>query len=114
MEPDKKIKEVIAEPPPEEASEEATLEAVALADLREYRRDERVKDHLHWATIGGFWTFFVGVLLMAIVWFWHLVTPYCMHYLSEQQMGELKTILVTAATSAAMTRAARRMFGNDT
>ncbi|MDA1311958.1 MAG: hypothetical protein O2968_01360 [Acidobacteria bacterium] len=111
MEPGKRVR---AEAPPE-ASEQSNLEAIAIAGnkLKQYRRDNTVKTHLHCATILGFWAFVLGVLGIGLVWFWHLVTPECWHYLSQSQEGEIKTILVTAITSAAMTRAAKKLFGGQ-
>lgn len=84
----------------------AQREAVALdagQDLKEASRHSRFRDHVNAATIGLFWAVAVSLLVGISTFTWHMVAPESWHYLSNDQLGNLKTVLTTALFSSALT-----------
>lgn len=91
----------------------ANKEAVLIADgfdiekdgkKQEHNRHQSFRNHVNKATIALFWIIAGSLLLGIAAYVWHMVTPPSWHYLSAAQLGELKTVLVTAITSSVLTQ----------
>lgn len=88
----------------------ANKEAIAIsngslqadADKQEHNRHQTFRNHINRATLIVFWSV-VGCLVVSIFIFtFHMITPDSWHFLSEDQIGTLKTLLGGAILSSAM------------
>lgn len=98
----------------------ATTEAALIAEGRDLERDgaerehgrkQAFKDHVNRAAIALFWTLVGCVALGLFVYVWHLLTPADWHFLGEQALNKLETLLGAAILSSALTNYANRQMG---
>ena len=91
----------------------AQREAVLIADgvdlekdgkEQEHNRHQLFRNHVNKATIAIFWLIVASLVVGISTYVWHMVTPPSWHYLTDPQLGELKTVLVTAVSSSALTQ----------
>ena len=91
----------------------AQREAVLIADgvdlekyskEQEHNRHKSFRKHLNKATIAILWLIVASLVVGISTYVWHMVTPPSWHYLTDSQLGELKTVLVTAVSSSALTQ----------
>ncbi|MCG5526890.1 MULTISPECIES: hypothetical protein [Halorhodospira] len=59
----------------------------------ETARGERFREVANWIAIIGATLIGSALILSALVWFWHLLAPPCLHYLEEGQVTQIQTVL---------------------
>ncbi|MFN7924130.1 MAG: hypothetical protein U0Q16_28775 [Bryobacteraceae bacterium] len=108
-------RQIIPEAVPQ-VDEIANAEANAIAQQRltnKFKRSERVQKHLHWGALIVFWGVLASLIAIALVLFWHMVTPATQHFLSEAQRSELKTILLAVIGSSAVSETIKKVLSSE-
>lgn len=82
------------------AIETGSLEADA--KQKEHGRHQKFRDHINIATLVVFWTVMSCLVVSIIIFTFHMISPDSWHFLSEAQIGTLKTLLGGAILSSAM------------
>jgi hypothetical protein len=103
----------------EEADQKAFNEAAAIAsgDLEteaaknEHVRTQRFRDHFAGGMITVFWIILVCIIVMGLIWFWHLITPNVWHFLTPPQTEKIGTLLFGGAISAFVAKYAEKRIG---
>ena len=100
----------ILEVAPPDGDEDALVESQLIAQgrLSKHHRKETVRRQIHLATLLVFWVFVGVMLLLGAVWLYHLITPLARHFLSEEQLGTLQAVLLTAIGSSSITSHSKR------
>jgi len=80
------------------------LDLEADGKKQEHTRHQSFRNAVNTATIILFWVIASCLLVGILTYVWHMITPKNWQYLDKEQLGELKTILVTAITSSALTQ----------
>lgn len=93
------------------SDDKANAEANALANgkeldadgaKKEHHRHQSFRDHVNKAALVLFWVI-VGSLIAGIATYtWHALAPTSLHYLNAEQLKDLKTVLVAALFSSAL------------
>ncbi|MBB4842493.1 hypothetical protein HNP55_001008 [Paucibacter oligotrophus] len=98
-------------PEPGQNDSLATAEANSLAngkslqsdgEAKEHQRHQSFRDHVNRATLGIFWAIAVSIGLGVIAYTFHLLTPPSWHFLEAAQLESVKTILISALFSSAL------------
>lgn len=108
--------------PPDASSEDTKDddEALAISEGRdlskeraeaEHDRVERFHHHLSTGMIVGLWISMIALCAMGISWAYHMVTPDRWHYLSQPQLGDIKTILFSGGVGAFVAGYLKRLSG---
>lgn len=100
---------VVPEPDPKQASPEARSEAAGFA----HGRAESRQKHLHRAAIGVFWIFVGSFTLLFLIWVFHLAAPTSWRFLTDAQLNDLQTVLLSAVGSSFVTAAAKPWLKPD-
>lgn len=91
--------------------EKANAEATALANgneldadgaKKEHNRHQSFRDHLNRAALILFWTIVACLIAGIATYAYHMLTPAAWHYLGAEQLKDLKTVLVSALFSSAL------------
>ncbi len=91
----------------------ATTEAIRLdsgLDLekdgrtQEHRRHQQFRNHANWATLALFWIIVACIAMGVVAYVYHLLTPECWHWLSQDALDKLQTLLGAAILSSALTQ----------
>ena len=102
-------------PKDDKAFKEASLfgseELARIEENNNFERKQRFLNCLVDAFIKIFWVFVAGVVILAAVWFYHMVTPLGWHFLMPDQQEKVQTMLFSGVMSAAATASARRYSG---
>jgi len=77
-----------------------TLEADA--KKQEHGRHQKFRDHINRATLIVFWTVVACLVISIVIFTFHMISPERWHFLNEEQIGTLKTLLGGAILSSAM------------
>ena len=94
--------------PETDQADRATLEAEAMAAglrldeeaaFHAHKRRERLRTHLGFAAILLFWLFVVIVVAAVATYAWHIIAPPEFHYLEENQVNTIQTILISGLLS---------------
>jgi hypothetical protein len=80
-------------------------------EIQKITRTERAFGHVHNMVVIGIYTVGLAALTMFLVLVWHYVTPW--HFLSEEQLNNIKQILFSGTLGAALSGVAKRYFGVD-
>lgn len=76
----------------------------------DYSRRESFKTHLHRAILILFWLAF-GVLLVAgFLWTFHMFTPVSWHFLTDNQVSEIKTTFMTGVLSSSLATVVKNKY----
>lgn len=67
------------------------------AKINDHQRKELFKKHFSKAALIIFWIVVSGFIVMAIIWFYHQVTPGSLHFLNDSQTEKIQTFLFSAA-----------------
>jgi hypothetical protein len=70
---------------------------------QEHRRHQTFRNQVNIATIGLFWIFVVCIAAGVLVFTWHLIAPICWHFLNDEALGKIQTLLGSALLSSALT-----------
>lgn len=99
------------EHPPAAADEAATAEAKAIDEdkLAAQRRYATFRRHSDWIALGALWVITAVAFSIAFAILYHLLLPEGWHYLGATQQRDLRSIALTAVTSAAAVRYFRRL-----
>lgn len=100
---------VLPEETPEGSDSNAVLEATKVG-TGTYKRAEAVKSHVHRAVLVIFWVLVASFLAMFLVWIFHLITPTRCHFLTDEQMNHLQSLLLSAMGSSVITSRARNFL----
>lgn len=71
--------------------------------VQEHRRHQTFRNHVNKAAIGIFWGLAISLYVGIAAFSWHLVAPEALHFLSENQLEKLQTVLGSAILSSALT-----------
>lgn len=99
------MKEIPLITPSSESDKNATKEAEYIANevleekakINAHNRRENFKDNLYWGVIILFWIIIVFLIIMGVIWAYHLVTPIKYHFLLDEQVNKIQTILFSAS-----------------
>ena len=98
----------------ERAEKEANLfsseELAEIGENNSWVRKQRFLNCLTDALIRVFWVFLTGVVILAGVWFYHMVTPLLWHFLNPDQQDKVQTMLFSGIISAAATGSTKRFI----
>ncbi len=104
------------QPVPDARAQQEALKLNSGSDLEkdgrenEHRRHQQFRNHVNTATLVLFWVIVFCVLVGVVAFAFHLVFPKGWHYLDEDQLDQLKTMLGAAVLSSALTGyASKRM-----
>ena len=91
--------------------EDATAEENAIGEdkLAAQRRLARFRRHSDWIALGALWVIATIAFLIAFAILYHLLLPEKWHYLGAAQLRDLRSVALTAVTSAAAVRYFRRL-----
>lgn len=70
---------------------------------QEHGRHQKFRNHVNAAMLGLFWLLVALVGAGTIVFVWHLLTPASWHWLEEDSLAKLQTLLGSALLSSALT-----------
>lgn len=97
----------------------ASAEALALgagSDLekqkaiKEDARFQAFRNHFNTALIIVFWAVMVCITTGVLIFSWHVLAPACWHFLAEDKLDKLQTILAAALLSSALSTYANRQI----
>ncbi|OZC35627.1 hypothetical protein B9Q17_00845 [Marinobacter vinifirmus] len=71
----------------------AEKEASYFANGKDLERSERIKGLLNWVAMLTIAVAAVGVLLCLVSWFYHLLTPDHYHFLKDEQIRRIETVV---------------------
>ncbi|WP_093385406.1 hypothetical protein [Rugamonas rubra] len=88
----------------------ASKEAIAIsngslqadADKQEHNRHQTFRNHINRATLIVFWSVMACLIVSIFIFTFHMITPESWHFLNDDQIGTLKTLLGGAILSSAM------------
>jgi hypothetical protein len=60
------------------------------AKRREHARNQGFRDLFEIIVKAGMLGAFVAIMLMGAVWVWHLITPHCWQWMTEQQIDHIQ------------------------
>jgi hypothetical protein len=60
---------------------------------QEHDRNQKFRNHFEKIAIGALWILAFGLLAIALIWLYHMVTPICWHWLDIEQLDDLQGIL---------------------
>ena len=80
----------------------------AEAEKNQHGRDERFKTALHVAGLGILLLVVSAFVVMGGVWLWHLLTTSCHHWLTEEQLETIQTIVFSSVAAITASSYARR------
>jgi len=72
------------------------------AQKQEHGRHQKFRDNINAATLIVFWTVVTCLVISIFIFTFHMISPEAWHFLSEEQVGTLKTLLGGAILSSAM------------
>ncbi len=88
----------------EDAPERPTRESLEESQfLHEARRNESSRNHIHTAMLVVLWGVIGAFLVSGLTWLYHQLSPVGWHYLPDEQVAYLGTILFSGAGSALLT-----------
>lgn len=73
------------------------------AKTKEHVRHQAFRDHVNTALIVIFWTIAACMVMGILAFAHHLLTPATWHFLSKEQLDQIKTLLTSALLSSALT-----------
>lgn len=68
----------------------------------EYKRKENFRKNFSFILITALWISSGIILSMAVVWFWHLLSPDYWHFLTLQRVHEIQNMLFAGLVSQAI------------
>ena len=84
--------------------------SAALHPRRGFRRcNSPSGQERHWIALGALWVIATIAFLIAFAILYHLLLPEKWHYLGAAQLRDLRSVALTAVTSAAAVRYFRRL-----
>ncbi len=81
-------------------------QAIAAGDLEgearknAHERGEKIKNHVSRAAVMFFWFAIIILFIMAFSWSWHLLTPIEWHYLADEKVNQIQTIIFSGALAS--------------
>lgn len=63
-----------------------------LAERNEHERNEKFRNHFEIIAIISLWGFFILFAGLILTWFWHYLTPACLHWLTTEQLSKVQTL----------------------
>lgn len=63
------------------------------AEVAEAARTEKFRGHFERISLGILYVLAVALVIIGGVWLYHLVMPYCHHWLTDDQLDDLRGIL---------------------
>lgn len=63
------------------------------AEVAEHKRTEKFRQHFERIALGFLYGLAVGLIIIGAAWLYHLVTPYCWHWLTADQLDDLQGLL---------------------
>jgi hypothetical protein len=100
------LKLIVPETPPTVIDLAAQQEAGEFAQ-KQLTRDDRLRGHVHWATVLMVWAFVGSMLAMGGAWLFHLITPWT--FLSPAQLDKLQTLLLASLGSSLVSEQAKKL-----
>ncbi len=77
---------------------------------KEHERHQQFRDNLNLATLIIFWVIVICVVWGIVTYTFHILTPDNWHYLGDDQLDQLRSILATAILSSALTGYANKQM----
>ncbi len=99
--------------------EEAEIPSAPFDDLDKQAKAGKHKRHQHFQgslnciVILALWAIFLSVILCGGVYLWHMLTPECEHFLTQIQLEQIRTFVVTAILSSSLTNYANRHINEE-
>ena len=64
-----------------------------IAEENEAKRTERFRDHFERLAIFTLYVVYLSLLLVGLVWLFHIITPTCWHFLTPAQAEKVQAII---------------------
>ena len=84
--------------------EEARIRAEKHRIEKDHERDERFRDAANTSLIWAFRGVVAAISVMGIIWFFHLVSPVWMQWLTEVQIGKLQHLLTGGVVTSILVK----------
>jgi hypothetical protein len=99
---------IVVEQTPQD--DELALEEAATIERGDYKRDEQLRDHLHYCALALLWFGVIIFIVATSIWMWHMLTPESYHFLTKDQRSDLQSLLFAAVGSSLVTDYGRRIL----
>lgn len=99
----------ISESPNDELDEELKRSA----KQGEHNRDQTFKNHVNHVALIGLWGVVIAVMLCGVFYLYHMLSPERCHFLSTNQLEQIRTFVVTAILSSSLTNYANRHINEE-
>jgi hypothetical protein len=67
-------------------------EIQARAEANEADRNEQFRNHFEKIAICSLWGFYALFVLLVLTWFWHTLSPECVHWLTSEQISKVQAL----------------------
>lgn len=78
-----------------------------------HKRHQNFQSSLNCIVILSLWAIFLSVLSCGVVYLWHMLTPEYKHFLTQTQLEQIRTFVVTAILSSSLTNYANRHINEE-
>ncbi|MBT9319325.1 hypothetical protein [Actinobacillus pleuropneumoniae] len=78
-----------------------------------HSRDQTFKNHVNIVALIGLWGVVVAVILCGVSYLYHMLSPESWHFLSPNQLEQIRTFVVTAVLSSSLTNYANRHINEE-
>lgn len=99
----------VLESPTDELDEELRKSA----KQGEHNRDQTFKNHVNLVALIGLWGVVIAVMLCGVFYLYHMSSPEHCHFLSTNQLEQIRTFVVTAILSSSLTNYANRHINEE-
>jgi len=103
-------------PKPKWQSDQKALAEVGNWDNEGILRGQEEKNHLLWLKLYGFVTLaFLGTFTLLFLgsllsWSWHYMAPECCHWLTEQQLSKIQSVLFSGSIGGVVSLMAQKQL----
>lgn len=106
-------------PPPKDTDDKAESESAYLGQNRDldreaavadHNRSQGIKRHVYWGTVAIIWAVMLAALGGVVALSWHMLAPGGCRWLSEPELGNLRTLLGVFLVSGLLADNARRLL----
>ena len=100
---------IVVEDTPQD--DDLALSEAASIGRGDYRRDEQLRDHLHYGALVLLWFSIAVFVISSGIWMFHMLAPEAWHFLTSDQRHDLQGLLLAAVGSSLVTDYGRRILG---
>lgn len=100
-------------PETSETPDELDEELKRSAKKNNHSRDQTFKNHVNIVALVGLWGVVAAVVLCGLFYLYHMLSPQLWHFLTQAQLEQIRTFVVTAILSSSLTNYANRHINEE-